>query len=123
MLFSSAAPLFDHISNSSVTVRWPSAWNFTSGEGTYLYSVIIRADGWSHVDVLTHPHTSNTDTFELHITGLDFNTYYSVRVKPLHQSDDFIKFGRSTGISRFKTLCIGTFYHNHRTTYNLSLYS
>ena len=121
MLFSSATRHIpkidrlevDHISSSSVTVRWPSAWNVTSGDGTgyHYYWVSIRPDGGSYrsyVDVPIQPHTSNTDQFESNVTGLQFNTNYSVEVTPYIRYDDFIRVGISTGVSRFKTLCIGT---------------
>ena len=117
MLFSSATRPksdkleVDHISSSSVTVRWSSAWNITSGDGYYYYGVSMRPDGGSYrsfVDVPRQPHTPNTNQFESNITGLQFNTNYSVEVTPFILYDDFIVVGRSTGVSRFKTLCIGT---------------
>ena len=116
ILFSSATPRLalsdkpdvDRISSSSVTVRWPSARNITSGlETHYYYTVWIKAEGGSYKDMSKQPHTSSTDRFESHITGLQFNTHYSVKVEPYRQQNELSEAGTSTGVTTFKTLCIG----------------
>ena len=105
ILFSSATPRLalsdkpevDRISSSSVTVRWPSARNSTSGlETHYYYTVWIKAEGGSYKDMSKQLHTSSTDRFESHITGLQFNTNYSVRVEPNRQQNDISEAGTST---------------------------
>ena len=107
-LASSDKPEVDRISSSSVTVRWPSARNITSGlEKHYYYTVWIKAEGGSYKDMSKQPHSSSTVRFELQITGLEFNTHYSVKVEPYRQQNDISEAGASTGVTRFKTLCIG----------------
>ena len=107
-LASSVKPDVDPISSSSVTVRWPSSRNITSGEENhYFYTVWIKAEGGSYKDMSKHPHTSSTDRFESHITGLQFNTHYSVKVEPYRQQNDISEAGTSTGVTTFKTRCIG----------------
>ncbi|KAK2181763.1 hypothetical protein NP493_383g04047 [Ridgeia piscesae] len=104
---SSDKPDVDRISSSSVTVRWPSARNITSGlETHYYYTVWIKAEGGSYKDMSKQPHTSNTDRFESHITGLQFNTHYSVKVEPYRQQNELSEAGTSTGVTTFKTPCI-----------------
>ncbi|KAK2184446.1 hypothetical protein NP493_265g00032 [Ridgeia piscesae] len=106
-LASSDKPDVDRISSSSVTVRWPSARNITSGEEThYFYTVWIKAEGGSYKDMSRQPHTSSTGRFEAHITGLQFNTHYSVKVEPYRQQNELSEAGTSTGVTTFKTLCI-----------------
>ena len=107
-LASSDKPDVDRISSSSVTVRWPGARNITSGlETHYYYTVWIKAEGGSYKDMSKQPHTSSTDRFESHITGLQFNTHYSVKVEPYRQQNELSETGTSTGVTTFKTLCIG----------------
>ena len=107
-LASSDKPEVDRMSSSSVTVRWPRARNITSGlETHYSYTVWVKAEGGIYKDMSKQPHTPNTDRFESHITGLQFNTNYSVKVEPYRQQNDISEAGISTGVTRFKTLCIG----------------
>ena len=107
-LASSDKPEVDRISSSSVTVRWPSARTITSGlETHYYYTVWIKAEGGSYKDMSKHPHTSSTDQFESHITGLQFNTHYSVKVEPYRQQNELSEAGTSTGVTTFKTRCNG----------------
>ena len=107
-LASSDKPEVDRISSSSVTVRWLSARNITSGlETHYYYTVWIKAEGGSYKDMSKQLHTSSSDRFESHITGLQFNTHYSVKVEPYRQQNELSEAGTSTGVTTFKTRCSG----------------
>ena len=107
-LTSSDKPDVDRISSSFVTVRWPSARSITSGEEThYYYTVWVKAEGGSYKDIFKQQHTPNTDRFESHVSGLQFNTNYSVKIEPYRHQNELREAGTSTGVTRFKTRCIG----------------
>ena len=97
-------PEVDRISSSSVTVRWPSATHITSGlETHYYYIVLLQAEGGSYERIVKQQHTSNTKQFELNITGLQFNTNYSIQVVPYRQQNELSEAGTNTSVTTFKT--------------------
>ena len=104
---SSDKPEVDNIHSSSVTVRWPKAKNISSMETHYYYIVWLQAEQKTYMNTTKQPQTSNTDRFESHITRLQFNTHYWVKVEPYRQQNELREAGTSTGVTRFKTSCIG----------------
>ena len=105
---SSDKPNVDNIHNSSVTVRWPTAKNISSGLNIYYHYIVwLRAEGNTYMKTTKQPQISNTDWFESHITGLQFNTYYSVKIEPYRQQNELREAGTSSGDTTFKTSCIG----------------
>ena len=105
---SSDKPEIDNIHSSSVTVRWPKAKNISSGlETHYYYIVWLQAEGRTYINKTKLSQISNTDRFETHISGLTFNTHYLVKVEPYRQQNEVRESGMSTGVTRFKTRCIG----------------
>ena len=87
---------------------WPKAKNIPSGLDTYYHYIIwLQADEKTYMNTTNQPQTSNTDRFESHITGLQFNTYYSVKIEPYRQKNELREAGTSTGVTRLKTSCIG----------------
>ena len=104
---SSDKPKVNNIHSSSVTVRWPKAKNISSMETHYYYIVWLQAEGKTYLKSSKQPQTSNTDRFESHIAGLQFNTHYSVKVEPYRQQNELREAGTSTGVTRFKTTCTG----------------
>ena len=105
---SSDKPEVDNIHSSSVTVTWPKAKNISSGlETHYYYIVWLQAEGKTYINTTKQTQTSKTDRFESHITGLQFNTHYSVKVEPYRQQSKLREGGASTGVTRFKTSCAG----------------
>ncbi|KAI0213492.1 hypothetical protein LSAT2_001474 [Lamellibrachia satsuma] len=74
-------------------------------ETHYFYIVWLQAEGKTYLNTTKQTQTSNTNRFETHITGLQFNTYYSVKVEPYRQQNELREAGTSTGLTRFKTTC------------------
>ncbi|KAI0213978.1 hypothetical protein LSAT2_000930 [Lamellibrachia satsuma] len=100
-------PKVDNIYSSSVTVRWPTAKNISPGlETHYYYIVWLQAEGKTYINKTKQSQLSNTDRFVTHISGLTFNTYYSVKVEPYRHQNKLREGGTSTGITMFKTNCI-----------------
>ena len=105
---SSDKPEVDNINSSSVTLRWPKAKNISSGlETHYYYIVWLQAEGKSNINTTKLSQISNTDRFETHISGLTFNTHYSVKVEPYRQQNELREAGTFTGVTRFNTTCTG----------------
>ncbi|KAI0239349.1 hypothetical protein LSAT2_009927 [Lamellibrachia satsuma] len=104
---SSDKPEVDVISSSSMKVMWPKAKNIPSSLDTYYHYIVwLQADEKTYMHKTKQPQTSNTDRFESHIAGLQFNTHYSVKVEPYRQQNELREAGTSTGVTRFKTTCI-----------------
>ena len=116
-LYSPAIPNFgipqepdvDVINSSSAVVRWPKANDIPSGlESYYYYVVWLHVDGqrsWRKADITQ---TADMDQLESHITGLVFNTHYSVKVDPYRRHNGKHEGGTATDVATFKTSCIGT---------------
>ncbi|KAI0223054.1 hypothetical protein LSAT2_025710 [Lamellibrachia satsuma] len=104
---SSDKPEVDNIHSSYVTVRWRTAKNISSGiETHYYYIVWLQTEGKTYIYTTKLSQISNTDRLETHISGLTFNTHYSVKVEPYRQQNERREAGTSTGVTRFKTSCI-----------------
>ena len=105
---SSDKPEVDVISSSSMKVMWPKAKNIPSSLDTYYHYIVwLQADEKTYMNTTKQLQTSNTDRFESLVAGLQFNTHYSVKVEPYRQQNELREAGTSTGITRFKTRCIG----------------
>ena len=116
-LYSPATPNFgisqepdvEDITSSSAVVRWPKANDIPSGlESYYYYVVWLHVDGqrsWRKPDITQ---SADMDHIESSISGLAFNTHYSVKVKPYRQHNGKHEGGKATDVATFKTSCIGT---------------
>lgn len=108
---SSNKPKVDDIANSSVTVSWTEAENIPSGlEGHYFYLLWLQAEGEAEKIIKRVAQDPGNRQVNSRITGLQFNTKYSIRVKPYRQHNGEQVGGTATGVTRFKTSCIGTMF-------------
>ena len=101
-------PVVVEVTSSSVTLSWSKAKNVTTGlEAHYYYLIRLQADGETE-KTIARP-TRNTDSLliEAQLTGLVFNTNYSVSVVPYRQLGEANEGGLATAVIRFKTSCIG----------------
>jgi len=105
---SSVKPDVDDITSSSATVRWPIASNVSVGfEDHYHYLLWLQADGESEKNVTRVEQGAGEQRMEAGITGLTYNTKYSLRVEPYREHNGKRDEGASTGVVTFKTRCIG----------------
>ncbi|KAK2151095.1 hypothetical protein NP493_2676g00004 [Ridgeia piscesae] len=104
---SSDKPDIEDITSSSVTVNWPKANQMTSGlEGKYYrYILWLKADGEKEKNVTMVPQDGAKPRMDSHLTGLRFNTYYTVRVQPYREHNGDRDLGAATGVITFKTNC------------------
>ena len=116
-LYSPAIPNFgiyqepdvDVINSSSAVVRWPKAIDIPSRlESYYYYVVWLQVVGQAERKVAQIPQGADVDQLESSISGLAFNTHYSVRVEPYRRHNEKTEGGTATDDATFKTSCIGT---------------
>ena len=108
---SSTKPELHDITDSAVTVMWPEPDNIPSGlEDHYMYRMWLQADG--EAEQMMEPVKKKKDKgfIESRITGLRFNTNYSVGVKPYRQQNGDQGGGNFTGVTKLKTRCTGRKY-------------
>ena len=104
----SARPTVDVINSSAVVVSWSKATNVPSAvEDHYYYVVWLQVDGGTRVNVTQIQHDVHSNRFESYITGLVYNTHYSVWVEAFRQQDKNHEGGSHTDDAIFKTDCIG----------------
>ncbi|KAI0224657.1 hypothetical protein LSAT2_024362 [Lamellibrachia satsuma] len=104
---SSNKPKVEDIANSSVTVSWTEAENIPSGlEGHYFNLLWLQAEGEAEKIIKRVAQDPGNRQVNSRITGLQFNTKYSIRVKPYRQHNGEQVGGTATGVTRFKTSCI-----------------
>ena len=108
-------PDIEDITSSSATVNWPNAKEMTAGleDKYYNYIVWLKADGENEKNVTHVSQDGAKGRMESRLTGLKFNTYYTVRVEPYRQHNGIQEAGKSTGVTRFKTNCTGNVLHNN----------
>ena len=107
-LETSARPTVDALNSSAVVVSWSKATNIPSAlEDHYYYVVWLQVDGGTRVKVTQIQHDVHTNRFESYITGLVYNTHYSVSVEAYRQQDEKHEGGSLTDVAIFKTDCIG----------------
>ena len=103
---SSDKPYVDEISSSSAVVTWPNAKGIaTDLESHYYYVLSIQTEGeasWKSQKI-------DVRLLKSRIMELSFNTNYSVKIEPFRYHDDINEKGTTTGITRFKTDCIGMY--------------
>ena len=101
-------PTVDVINSSAVVVSWSKATNIPSAvEHHYYYVVWLQVDGGTRVMATQIQHDVHTNRFESYITGLVYNTPYSVSVEAYRQQDENHERGTHTDVAIFKTDCIG----------------
>ena len=108
---SSTKPEVHDITDSAVAVIWREPDNIPSGlEDHYMYRMWLQADGAA--EKMREPVKKKKDKglIESRITGLRFNTNYSVGVKPYRRQNGGQDGGNITGVTRFKTRCKGRTY-------------
>ena len=99
----------DVITSSSAVVRWSKANDIPSGlESYYYYVVWLQVAGQTERKVAQIPQGADMDQLKTNITGLVFNTHYSVRVEPYRQHNEKREGGMPTDVTSFKTSDIGT---------------
>ncbi|KAK2191678.1 hypothetical protein NP493_48g07064 [Ridgeia piscesae] len=104
----SARPTVDVINSSAVVVSWSKATNIPSAlEDHYYYVVWLQVDGGTKVKATQIQHDVHSNRFESYITGLVYNTHYSVWVEAFRQQDKKHEGGSHTVDAIFKTDCIG----------------
>ena len=96
------------VTSSSMTLRWPKAENVTTGlESHYYYLIRLHAGGETEKTITRLARETDNIFIETQITGLTFNTNYSVTVIPYRQHNEVRESGVGTIVTRFKTSCIG----------------
>ncbi|KAI0209848.1 Receptor-type tyrosine-protein phosphatase kappa [Lamellibrachia satsuma] len=102
----SELPTIDYVTYSSAVVSWSKAGNIPSGVDSHYYYVLRwKADTLENTKRVEQP--VDNIRIEAHITGLMFNTNYSVSVEPYRQDSGQQEGGIATGVTTFKTSCIG----------------
>ena len=76
-------------------------------EAHYYYVVWLQVDGGTRVKAMQIQHDVHSNRFESYITGLVYNTHYSVSVEAYRQQDKKHEGGSHTDVAIFKTDCIG----------------
>ncbi|KAK2191690.1 hypothetical protein NP493_48g07132 [Ridgeia piscesae] len=103
----SAKTKVDVINSSAVVVSWSKATNIPSAvEDHYYYVVWLQVDEGTRVNVTQIQHDVHSNRFESYITGLVYNTHYSVWVEAFRQQDKNHEGGTHTDDAIFKTDCI-----------------
>ena len=87
---------------------WSKASNISAGlEGHYHYGLWLQADGETDTYVKQVEQGAGEQRMEAEITGLTYNTKYSLYVKPYRELNREREGGASTGVVTFKTRCLG----------------
>ena len=103
-------PTVEDVTNSSVVVSWPKAKNIPTGlEIHYYYIVWLQTGEGTFINVSRVPQVTDLDRLQSRITGLTFNTNYSVKLEPYRKYNERRQSGTSIGVTRFKTSCKGIF--------------
>ena len=104
----SARLTVDVLNSSAVIVSWSKATNIPSAVDTHYYYVVwLQVDGGTRVKATQIQHDVHSNRFESYITGLVYNTHYSVSVEAYRQQDEKHEGGNHTDDAIFKTDCIG----------------
>ena len=104
----SARPTVNVLNSSAVVVSWSNATNIPSAvENHYYYVVWLQVDGGTRVKVTQIQHDVHRNRLESYISGLVYNTHYSVSVETYRQQDKTHEGGTHTDDAIFKTDCIG----------------
>ena len=92
------------VTNSSITVTWPTAMNILPGlEAHYYYLLWLQADGAREKNVTRVEQGAGEQRMEARITGLAFNKKYSLRVEPYREHNGEREGGASTATVEFTT--------------------
>ncbi|KAK2155978.1 hypothetical protein NP493_2014g00018 [Ridgeia piscesae] len=104
---SSDKPDVEDITSSSVTVNWPKATQMTFGleDKYYHYILWLKAGGDNETNIKSVSQDGAKPRMDSDLTGLRFNTYYTVRVQPYREHNGERDLGTATGVVRFKTNC------------------
>ena len=104
----SVKPYIEDVTSSNATVSWPRATNVSAGfEDHYDYVLWLQAEGEREKNVTRVEQGAGEQRMEARITGLVFNTKYSLRVEPYRDLNGEREGGASTRVVTFKTRCIG----------------
>ena len=97
------------ITNSSAAVSWttPSSIPHALGEH-YYYELLWQTEGGETVEKKERVNETVGVRKEVKITGLKYNTEYSVRIQPYRHHNGYIEGGNITDVTRFRTACNGT---------------
>ena len=87
-------------------------------EGKYYHYILrLKADGEKEKDVTMVPQDGVQPRMDSHLTGLRFNTFYTVRVQPYREHNGERDLGTATEVIRFKTNCAGELLHSFNNYY------
>ena len=101
-------PRLEDITSSSVVVSWSKATDVTPGlESHYYYVVWLGLRGGTFDNVSRQQDVTGLNTLKSRLTGLSFNTNYSVKIEPFRQQDERRQSGTKTQVVHFKTVCKG----------------
>ena len=101
-------PRLEDITSSSVVVSWSKATDVTPGlESHYYYVVWLGLRGGTFHNVSRQQDATGLNTLKSRLTGLSFNTNYSVKIEPFRQQDERRQSGTKTQVVHFKTVCKG----------------
>ncbi|KAI0234091.1 hypothetical protein LSAT2_015703 [Lamellibrachia satsuma] len=99
-------PIVEDVTSSSVVVSWPKTKTISIGlEIHYYYIVWLQTGGGTFINVSRILQLAGLDRLQSRITGLTFNTNYSVKIEPYRQQKERRQNGTSTGVTLFKTSC------------------
>ncbi|KAK2155977.1 hypothetical protein NP493_2014g00017, partial [Ridgeia piscesae] len=104
---SSDKPDIEDITSSSATVNWPKANQMTPGlEGEYYHYILwLKAGGDNETNIKSVSQDGAKPRMDSHLTGLRFNTHYTVRVQPYREHNGERNLGTATEVITFKTNC------------------
>ena len=84
-------------------MSWPKAKTISIGlEIHYYYIVWLQTGGGTFTNVSRILQLAGLDRLQSRITGLTFNTNYSVKLEPYREQKERRQSGTSTGVARFK---------------------
>ena len=87
-------------------------------EGKYYHYILwLKADGEKEKNVTMIQQDDAKTRMDSHLTGLRFNTNYTVRVQPYREDNGERDLGRATEVITFKTNCTGELTHSFNNYY------
>ena len=100
----SDTPAVQHITGSSAIVNWAKPKNITTGlESHYHYIVWLQTDGGTFDNISRVQQLPGMQRPQYKITGLTFDTNYSVYIEPYRQQEERRESGAKTQVAVFRT--------------------
>ena len=100
----SDAPAVQDVTGSSVIVTWSKPKSIQTGlERHYYYIVWLQTDGGTFSNISRVQQVPSMQRLQYKITGLTFDTNYSVYIEPFRQQDERRESGTMTKTIMFRT--------------------